>query len=95
MIARKRAATKSSIFDREYGIEVGTRLVVPGDIIKINGEHGMKFKFHSLVTNTITGVKWIDCFEVQKGIASTWRSFRSDRIKLIPIKRGKRNVDRG
>ena len=93
MINRKRARVKDSIFSRETEINVGARIVVAGDIIKINGEYGSKFKFHSLVTNTITGTQWIDCFELQKGVTSAWRSFRSDRIKLIPIKRGRKNVN--
>jgi hypothetical protein len=93
MISRKKAAVRDSIFHRKYEIWIGTRLVVPGEIIKINGEYGSRFKFHSLVTNTITGSQWIDCFEIQKGAVSAWRSFKSDRIKLIPIKRGRKNVN--
>ncbi len=93
MITRKKARTKDSIFHRDYEFQAGTRTILMGDIIKINGEHGSKFKFHSLVTNTVTGVQWIDCFEIQKGVTSAWRSFRSDRIKLIPIKRGRKNVN--
>jgi hypothetical protein len=95
MITRKKTTVKESIFHRDYEFRINTRTIVPGDIIKINGEYGSKFKFHSLVTNTKTGVQWVDCFEIQKGVTSAWRSFRSDRIKVIPIKRGKRNVDRG
>lgn len=85
------AATK---FEKIDSITVNNRVIVRGDFIKIIGEHGGKFKFHSLVTNKETGVQWVDCFEMQKGIVSGWRSFRSDRIKLIPIKRGRRNVNR-
>lgn len=61
-----------------------------GDIIKIHGEHGAKFKFHSLVTNTETGSQWIDCFEIQKGLVSSYRSFAIDKVKRIPKKRGRR-----
>lgn len=61
-----------------------------GDIIKIQGEHGVKFKFDSLVTNTETGSQWIDCFELQRGMTSCYRSFAVDRIKRIPKKRGRR-----
>jgi hypothetical protein len=93
MITRKKARVRDSIFQRESEIQVGTRTLLAGEIIKINGEYGSRFKFHSLVTNTITGTQWIDCFEIQKGVPSAWRSFRSDRIKLIPIKRGKKNVN--
>jgi hypothetical protein len=95
MIKRSKAAIVNSIFVRVPEITIGNRTIVAGDVIKIEGEHGGRFKFHSLVTNTETGVQWIDCFELHKTIVSVWRSFRSDRIKPIPIKRGKRNVNRG
>jgi hypothetical protein len=81
-------------FEKVDAITVNSRVIVRGDFIKIVGEHGGRFKFHSLVTNKETGAQWIDCFEMQKGVVSGWRSFRSDRIKLIPIKRGRRNVNR-
>jgi hypothetical protein len=90
---KKLASVKETAFVREDQIVVGSRTINRGDIIKINGEHGGKFRFHSFVINTKTGAEWIDCFEVQKGVASAWRSFRSDRIKTIPIKRGRRNVN--
>jgi hypothetical protein len=92
---KNRSVVADTKFSRIQEITVGNRLIVAGDIIKIDGEHGGKFKFHSLVTNKETGVQWIDCFELQKNVVSGWRSFRSDRIKLIPIKRGRRNVNRG
>ena len=93
MINRKKSPIKDSVFLREFEMQVGTRTILPGDTIKIIGEYGSKFSFHSLVTNTLTGNQWIDCFEIQKGIVSAWRSFKSDRIKLIPIKRGRKNVN--
>lgn len=63
--------------------------IVKGDIIKIAGEYGTKFKFDSLVTNTETGAVWVDCFEVFRQSASQWRSFRPEKVKRIP-QRGKR-----
>lgn len=93
MAKRIIAAVAKSIFKREFEITVGSRVIAAGDVIKIDGEHGGRFKFHSLVTNTETGVQWIDCFELHKSVVSGWRSFRSDRIKLIPIKRSRRNVN--
>jgi hypothetical protein len=60
-----------------------------GDIFKVRGEHGSKFKFHSFVTNTDTGAQWIDCFEVITGMQSVYRSFKTDRVKRIP-NRGRR-----
>jgi hypothetical protein len=93
MRRRNFSAISETKFDRVYSITVGSRAVERGDFIKIVGEHGGKFKFHSLVTNKETGVQWIDCFEIHKATVSACRSFRSDRIKLIPIKRGRKNVN--
>lgn len=95
MLKRSRAVVADTIFTRVPEIAVGNRTIVAGDIIKIDGEHGGRFKFHSLVTNTETGSQWIDCFELHKNTVSAWRSFKLDRIKLIPIKRGRHNVNRG
>jgi hypothetical protein len=93
MISRKTSLIRETKFERSYELQVGTRTVLPGEVIKINGEHGAKFKFISLVTNKETGATWIDCFELDKTIVSAWRSFKTDRIKLMPIKRGKNNVN--
>jgi hypothetical protein len=93
MISRKASVIRETKFERSYEIQVGTRTVLSGEVIKINGEHGAKFKFISLVTNKETGATWIDCFELDKNIVSAWRSFKADRIKLMPIKRGKHNVN--
>jgi hypothetical protein len=93
MIHRKASVVKETKFERSYELQVGNRVLVSGEIIKINGEHGAKFKFISLVTNKETGSTWIDCFELDKNIVSAWRSFKTDKIKLMPIKRGKKNVN--
>ena len=93
MRRKQTAQIQKSIFDRVPEIMVNNRTINRGDIIKIDGEHGGRFKFHSLVTNTETGSQWIDCFELHKTVVSAWRSFKSDRIKLIPIKRGRKNVN--
>jgi hypothetical protein len=65
------------------------RVIESGEIIKINGEWGGKFKFIEHVVRTDSGIEWIDCFEVVKGVSSGWRSFRPERIKPMP-KRKKR-----
>ena len=82
-------------FDKEDSLEIGNFTIAKGDIIKIDGEHGVKFMFESLVTNIETGKVWVDCFEMQKSKPTIWRSFTPDRIKRIPTKRGrqKKNVD--
>jgi len=87
-------AVKETKFKRTPELTVNGRTITAGDMIKIHGEHGGRFKFSSLVTNVETGSQWIDCFEINKNIVSAWRSFKIDRIRLIPIKRGRRNVSR-
>lgn len=84
---------KPTKFSREHSLELDGFTINRGDIIKIRGEHGVQFKFDSLVTNTLTGVQWIDCFEVHRGQTGTYRSFRVDKIKRIP-KRRKTSVRR-
>jgi hypothetical protein len=91
--SKRAALVRETKFEKIGEILVNGRLIVTGDIIKIHGEHGAKFKFNNLVTNKETGAIWIDCFEMDKTLASAWRSFKPDRIKLIPIKRGRKNVD--
>jgi len=82
-------------FSRENELQIGNFTIAKGDIIKIEGEHGIKFKFDAVVTNTENGKVWVDCFEMQKSTATAWRSFDPERIKRIPTKRGKqkKNVD--
>jgi hypothetical protein len=80
-------------FSREYSVEVNGFTIEKGEIIKIHGEYGAKFKFVALVTNTETGAQWIDCLEIERGQFAGWRSFYVERIKRIPKKRGK-NVSR-
>lgn len=63
------------------------RVIERGEIVKIAGEWGGKFKFHEHVTRTDTGIDWIDCFEMVKGHSSGWRSFRTERLKPIPIRK--------
>jgi hypothetical protein len=91
----KNIKPQTTKFHRDYELQVGNFTIVPGDIIKIEGEHGGKFKFASVVTNTENGLVWVDCFEVHKASIGTWRSFAPERVKRIPTRRGKRkkNVD--
>jgi hypothetical protein len=76
-------------FVRESSVMVDGFLISEGDVFKVRGEYGGKFKFHSFVTNNISGAQWVDCFELISGTPSVFRSFKLDRIKTIP-KRGKR-----
>jgi len=76
-------------------IEVDGFIIEKGEIIKVKDEWGMRFKFDSFVTNTETGAQWVDCYEVYKSRTGVLRSFKLDRIKRIPKRRGRRRVKRG
>jgi hypothetical protein len=76
-------------FSREYQLQIGNFTITQGDIIKIDGEHGGKFKFSAVVTNTENGKVWVDCFDVHKKSMGAYRSYSIDRVKRIPTKRGK------
>ena len=76
-------------FLREPQISIDGFTISQGDLFKVKGEYGNKFKFLALITNLETGSQWVDCFEVVRGQVGALRSFKSDRIKRIPQK-GKR-----
>jgi hypothetical protein len=76
-------------FLREPEISVDGFVISQGDLFKVKGEYGSKFKFSGLITNLETGSQWVDCFEIVRGQVGALRSFKSDRIKRIPQK-GKR-----
>lgn len=93
---RKRKTSTAGLvspFTREYEFNIGNFTIVRGDIIKIEGEYGTKFKFDAIVTDPRTGSTWVDCFELEKGLVSRYRSFAIDRIKRIPNRR--KRVSRG
>jgi len=92
---RKKVFIKPSDFVREpEAILPNGRKIERGDIIKVVGEHGLRFKFDSLVTNTKTGSQWIDCFEVYKMRTGVLRAFKADRIKPMPKTRRRRRANR-
>ena len=76
-------------FLRNPEISIDGFTISQGDLFKVKGEYGNKFKFLGLITNLETGSQWVDCFEVVRGQVGALRSFKSDRIKRIPQK-GKR-----
>lgn len=80
------------VFDRVYEMEYGNFTIEKGDLIKVTGEYGMKFKFVSVTTNTKTGASWVDCHEVHRGQTGAFRSFSIDRVKRIPKRRTKKAV---
>jgi hypothetical protein len=70
-------------------MEIDGFVINGGDIIKVKGEYGIKFKFVGVTTNTLSGASWVDCFEIFRGSAQQFRAFKQDRIKRVP-QRGKR-----
>jgi hypothetical protein len=88
---RKRIASEigQTKFQREQSLMIDGFEISEGDVFKVKGEYGSKFKFHCLTTNKETGTQWVDCFEIQRGQVGAFRSFRTDRIKRVP-QRGKR-----
>jgi hypothetical protein len=74
-------------FQREESVIIDGFEVLRGDIIKVKGQHGSKFKFSFFTTNTETGSTWIDCFELQKGLPGAFRSFSVEDVKRVPKKR--------
>jgi hypothetical protein len=89
---RKPAVIEDTIFSREPELQFDNHVITQGDLIKVRGEYGIKFKFANLVTNKETGATWVDCFEVFRGQVGAFRSFKVDRVKRIPKKRIKKKV---
>lgn len=89
MAKRNKAEVQPSNLVTEPYMEVNGFPISAGEIIKINGEWGSRFKFVGVTTNTLTGSSWVDCFEIIGNVPSVFRSFKQDRVKRIP-KRGKR-----
>lgn len=90
MSRRKNTAHVSkSIFSMEPSFELNGFVIEAGDIIKIQGEYGCRFKVRGLTTNTETGAQWVDTFEMIKGTPAAYRAFKIERVKRVP-KRGKR-----
>jgi hypothetical protein len=90
MRKRSEATIQETIFKRAPELPVDNHIISRGDLIKVRGEYGVKFKFDYLVTNTETGATWIDCFEVFRGQVGAFRSFKLERVKRIPKKRIKK-----
>jgi len=89
------AKKKSSLPDpyiREKSMFIGKHEVVEGDTIKVTGKHGQTFRFASLTTNPKNGKTWVDCFELQRGVAGAFRAFYPEDIK--PVRTVKKRVKR-
>ena len=86
---RKQVVIQPSGLETVPYMEIDGFAINAGDIIKVKGEYGTKFKFKGVTTNTLTGATWVDCFEIFRGKAQQFRAFKEDRIKRVP-QRGKR-----
>jgi hypothetical protein len=84
---KKNAPVQPSYFVTEPYMEVNGFPVNGGDIVKVRGEWGAKFKFVGITTNTLTGSSWVDCFEIIGNVPSVFRSFKQENIKRVPVKR--------
>jgi hypothetical protein len=80
---------KPSNFSTESTMEVDGFLVSHGDIIKVKGEYGIRFKFVGITTNKISGASWVDCLQIFRGSPQQFRAFKKDRVSRVPQK-GKR-----
>ena len=89
-MARRKIETTAVIhdpFDRVYSMQYENFTIERGDLIKITGEYGTRFKFESITTNPKNGAVWVDCFEMWRGRQGAYRSFSIDRVKRIPKRR--------
>lgn len=96
MKKKTQSAVLETKFQKVPELVIDGFTISEGDLIKVRGEYGVRFKFSSLTTNIESGAQWIDCFEVFRGQVGAFRSFKSDRIKRIPkkrIKKVKKNVN--
>jgi hypothetical protein len=89
MPKRDIAPPKPSNFTTEPFMDIDGFLVSKGDIIKVRGEYGIRFKFIGVTTNRLTGASWVDCFQIFRGSPQQFRAFNKDRISRVPQK-GKR-----
>ena len=87
---KKIISPNSNIYNRTpyYQLPNG-KILESGDVIKIIGEYGTIFKFIEHVVKLDSGVEWIDCFQINRGIVCGWRSFRPDKIKILSKRKGK------
>jgi hypothetical protein len=87
--SRKESPVSLTEFSTEPSFELNGFIISAGDIVKVEGEYGSRFKVRGLTTNSKTGSSWVDCFELVRGQLGALRSFKPGRIKRIPQK-GKR-----
>jgi len=82
-MARRKTVTSIDPFVREESMVLLDKTINRGDIVKIKGIWGSEFKFVSFVTNPKNGAQWVDCVELERGVACGMRSFRPERVKPV------------
>ena len=87
MAKKIKSVIEETKFIRQATAVVDGFEILRGDIIKIKGQHGVKFKFDSFTTNSETGSQWVDCFEMQGMTTGYYRAFRLEDVKRIPQRR--------
>jgi hypothetical protein len=92
-IARKYLREESAVLPTGQTVERGDMFKVKGKNSFGVGEWGLTFKFDHLVTNLENGKMYVECFEMYRGRAGVMRAFPLDRVKPMPKKRRKKNVD--
>ena len=68
-------------------VTVGGKEFVKDDIVRIDGEHGMRFIFLEYVVNDDNGKDWVTVNEVRKGQVGMFRSFHKDRVRPLRSKK--------
>lgn len=93
---KKKSSASVDPFIRTSELDVNGKTITHGDIIKIRGVWGVRFKFIGHVRNPANGAEWIDCVELQRGVSCSMRSFHIERVKPLPKKRKrKKHGDNG
>src|ERR1044072_4041260 len=73
-------------------LELGPRTVLdPGDEFAVKGHPGARYRFHELVTDTETGLVWVECFG---GTAGHEKS-RALAVPASDLSRARRREARG
>jgi hypothetical protein len=86
MPRKNRGDVKPTYFETIPYMNIQGFEINAGDIIKVHGQHGSKFKFIGITKNNLTGSQWVDCFEIINGVSSVFRSFSEDKVKRVPTK---------
>ena len=75
------------------GIVKSEEVVIDGrtyekdDIVRVDGEYGMRFMFLHHAVNTDNGKEWVTVNEIRKGQVGMFRSFKKERIRPLRSKK--------